>query len=264
MGASAQGGGLEVVLDVPGSAAVGLPIIASLGVVNRGREPRTVSSRLNLIEGDVRLKVTKPDGASVTISGAGGQPDTAYRQATLAPAHEIRGGMNLQADDATTFAEPGTYVLQADYLPSPREDWVESRPVRLEMVSGTPAQRDAAALLAKDGAGTALALGQEGAADALRALADRHGETPAGRLARLMLAGSQPAGDAGRELDRLLAAADPETVAVWLRALSTPFSGTGERLAAELASRLEKGDAGRSASRERAVRIAQGLPFRSI
>ncbi|HET9315144.1 MAG TPA: hypothetical protein VFQ51_06115 [Vicinamibacteria bacterium] len=263
MAATAEGTGLGVVLDVPGPAAVGLPIIASLAVVNRGREPRVVSSRLNLIEGDVRLRVTKPDGAVVTISGAGGQPDTAYRQATLPPAHEIRGGMNLQADDASTFAEPGTYVLQADYLPSPREDWVESRPVRLEMVGGTAAQRDAAALLAKDGAGTALALGQEGAADALRALAARHGETPAGRLARLMLAGSA-AGGAGGELDRLVADTDPETVAVWLRALSTPFSGTGERLAAELASRLEKGDTAKSAARERAVRIARGLPFRSI
>jgi hypothetical protein len=256
--------GLAIVLEAPASAVVGLPVIVSLCVVNLGPAPRAVSSRLNLVEGDVRVRVTTSAGENVSIAGVGGQPDTSYRQVTLRPGHEIRGGMNLQAGDGRTFAEPGVYTLQADYIPSPREDWISSAPVRLKVGAGSKAQRAAAALLASGDAGTTLALAQDSAPETLRALAQRYPETAEGKLVRLMLAGRQTADEGRPDLHRIFTTTDPLTVATWITALSTPFSSVGDRLAGEFTAHVERSDApGPGPSAQRAARIAKGLPIKS-
>ena len=263
--------GLVAVLEVSKDAVIGLPMLVTLRVINRGKSPVTISARLNLMEGDVRLLVTGPDGTKRVITGAGGQPDTALRQVTLLPGQQIVDFMNLlYTNVGATFPEPGKYVLLAEYAPSPRVDWISSEPVSLTIRSPqNEAEQDAAALLQKEKARRALTLAEaDSAPDELRELATGFPDSLGGKLARLVLAGSSEAADTAADLNEFFRATDPLTAASLIRAVSTPFSRVGERLAEGFAAYLESQettaktpDSPESVKAQRALRIAKGQPL---
>jgi hypothetical protein len=245
---------------------VGLSALGTLHVINQGETPVTVSSRLNLMEGDVRLLVAKPDGTKQTVTGAGGQADTALRTVTLLPGQQIVSSMNLLYTSAgETFPEPGNYVLQAEYFPSPRLQPVTSEPVQVTArLPQTEDERGVAAILKDEGVKRALTLVESDAAPAaLEQLAARFPEMLEGKLAQLILAGSRSVMDQASDENALSQASDPLALAQSINALSTPFSNVGKRLAKQFASILENqaGAADDSASVEKAVRILKGQPL---
>jgi hypothetical protein len=266
--------GLVVDLSVAATAALGLPVLATLSIKNRGESPETVSSRLNLMEGDVRLQLTGPDGGARRVMGAGGQPDTASRRVTLLPGQQIIGSMNLlYTDVGVTFPEPGKYILQAEYSPSPVAGWQVSEPRTMTVLPPqSEAERGAAALLQNEDARAALTLAEADRAPAeLRELAERFAGTLAGTLARLILAGSDTAaGDAALSTD-IFQTTDPITMAELITSLSTPYSGVAKRLTQSYAAYINPKDTVAKApelsdvaERERALRIIKGEPIEMI
>jgi uncharacterized protein YjeT (DUF2065 family) len=267
----ASSAALAVTLQVAEQVVVGTSVLATLRVANRGSRAVAVSSRLNLMEGDVQLLVTCPGGATRVVAGAGGQPDTALRQVSLAPGQQIAAAFNLlDTSVGALFTEPGSYSLQAKYWPTPGDEPVASPAVTVAArAPNTDAERGAAALLQDEAARRALVLGEsESAPDALRRLADGFAGTPDGELASLLLAGGALA--AGEQADArtdVFRASDPETVALRLTALATPFNHTAPLLtdafAASWASPRDAPDtdAAASAVPDRALQIARGQPF---
>lgn len=263
--------GLVVELKVPETAVLGLTVLATLSVCNRGKSPATVSSRLNLMEGDVRLLLTGPDGSRRQVRGAGGQPDTALRQVTLPPGQQIVGSLNLLCTDSgTTFTEPGKYILQAEYSPSPQIGWVASAPVTMTVLSPqSEAHRGAAALLQKEDVKLALTLAEADRSPAeLRELAERFADTLEGTLARLILVGSVTAAEDAAASNDIFLTTDPITTASLITSVSTPFSSVGKRLTDSYAAYLESHDIAAKAPQsaeikkmERALRIIKGQPL---
>lgn len=236
---------LVLELKVPESAVLGLPALATLSVSNRGTFPVTVSSRLNLMEGDVRLLVTGPDGVRRRVVGAGGQPDTLPRQIALPPGRQIVGGINLLYTDAgPTFPETGRYILQAEYSPTPHAGWLVSAPVPMTVdAPESEAQRGAASLLQNEAAKLALTLAEvDRAPDELRELAERFPETLEGKLARLILTGNVAPAEDAADANNIFQATDPLTAALLLTSLSTPFSSIGTRLKENYAAYIESRD----------------------
>lgn len=273
-----RGGAIALALTMPETAVLGLSVLATLVVSNRGAAPETVSARLNLTEGDVRLLVTCPDGSSRRVAGAGGQPDTLPREVTLAPGEQVAGSVNLlQTDAGPTFTQPGSYTLQAEYTPSPQAGWVASAPVVLNVESPqSEEQRGVAAQLIKDDVRLALTLAEPDRAPAeLGELAGRYPGTLDGKLARLILAGSKDVGEGEHGLegaaasDEVLLDMKPGEAAALITSVSTPYSRVGSRLSKRYVSYLESQDAAEGArgstggaERERALRILKGQPFR--
>jgi hypothetical protein len=262
---------LEVTLQVAEPVVIGTSALATVRVGNRGSGPATVSARLNLMEGDVRLLVTGPDGDTRDVAGTGGQPDTGLRQVQLAPGEQITAAVNLlDTSVGPLFTEPGGYTLRVRYWPTPGVEPVESLPVTVTArAPETEVERGVAALLQDEGLRRALALGQgDDATDSLRQLAAGFAGTLDGELASLLLAGGALA--AGAQADAAAGAlqvADPEGVALRLTALATPFSYTGPMLtdafAASLSARAGAGADAGSATASPALKIARGEPFRA-
>jgi hypothetical protein len=227
---------LEVVLELKEPVVVGLSTLAAIRVIHRGKAPVTISSRLNLMEGDVRLFV-----GSRAIGGW--QADTMLRQATLSPGQQIVGFLNLlYTESGPTFPEPGSYVLRAEFSPSPRMEPVASEPVTV--AARLPQGEDelqAAALLKDDAVKKAIVLAQKDEAPgqlekiaAIPRLLDGH-------LASLIVSGDA----------KTFPSADPLELASWIVALTTPYGDTGKLLAerfaqvhkgAKTASSLVKGE----------------------
>jgi hypothetical protein len=78
--------GLAVELNVPETAVLGVPVPAVLCVRNRGKSALNVSTRLNLMEGDVRLSANDPGGTRRLITGAGGSLTPPYVRSRCPPA----------------------------------------------------------------------------------------------------------------------------------------------------------------------------------
>lgn len=253
-----SGKGLAVAIDAPAAAVIGLPVLVTIRVINRGETPEIVSARLNLMEGDVRLRIADPDGTQRVVTGAGGQPDTPLRRVTLKPGEQIIATSNiLLTSEGETFAEPGRYRLQAEYVPSPRAEWILSEPVSLVVRSPhSEEERGAAALLASEPVRRALTLAQaDEAPDALRELAEQFPETVAGKLAGMVSAEGGETGAVGH----VLGDADAMTVASLINAVSTPFTRTGKRLADQFAERFSARE--EKSQSDRALRVAKGQPI---
>lgn len=263
--------GLILELKVPERAVLGIAVLATISVSNRGASPVTVSSRLNLMEGDVRLLVTGPDGVRRRVVGAGGQPDTLPRQVTLPPGRQIVGGINLlYTDVGPTFPETGRYILQAEYSPTPHAGWLLSAPMPMTVhAPESEAQRGAAALLQKEAAKLALTLAEaDHAPDELRELAKRFPDTLEGKLARLILAGRVASAEDAADANNIYLATDPLTAALLLTSLSTPFSRVGTRLKESYAAYSESRDVASAppnptdvSNRERALRMIREQPL---
>jgi hypothetical protein len=253
---------LSVALEVPENITVGLSVLATLRVKNSGASPVTISARLNLMEGDVRLILTGSSGAPRVIQGW--QADTMLRQVTLQPGEQLVGSMNLlQTESGPIFTAPGRYRLEAQYTPSAREEPIGSTPVVLTVRQPkTDAERGAAEVLEDETVRRALVLAEpDSAPEKLEQLVTKFPKLLDGQLARLILASDKSA-DAPQ-------AADPLSQALMIAALSTPFSRVGLSLAESFASQLEAQDAAgkvkaaKQATIKRALRIARGQPIES-
>lgn len=273
MNQEAGASGLTVSLKVPEIAILGLPVLVTVSVSNHGPSPVTVSSRLNLMEGDLRLLITDPDGKQRSVTGAGGQPDTSLRLVKLPPNQQIVGNVHLLHTDAgVTFPQAGNYLLQAEYSPSPRLGRVTSTPVTLKVQPPkTKAQQGAAALLQNEELRLALTLAEADRAPAeLRELAQDYADTQEGKLARLILAGSAAETEDTAATSDVFLNTDPTTAATLITSLSTPFSRVGERLKQSYVAHVESQDttAGATASakateRENSLRIVKGEPLKN-
>ncbi len=245
---------LDVALHVLLPAVVGLSVPATVVVTNRGPAPVTISCRLNLMEGDVRLSVLGPDGATRVLKGW--QADTALRRVTVPPGWHIEGTMNLLwSEVGATFPSPGAYVLRAEYDPSPQEKTVVSSPTTVvAQPPQTAEERSVADLLTDAGLREAIVLAKsETGPGKLRALARDFGETLDGKLARMLLLGSGAAdGEPGSE--DALRIADPVTLARWIGMLTSPYSKAGKRLADALVARVRMDSS--TASADDATRTA--------
>jgi hypothetical protein len=266
-----RAGQIVLTLTVPEAAVLGLAVIGTLTVTNRGATPATVSARLNLSEGDVVLLVTCPDGSARRVAGAGGQPDTLPRQVTLAPGESIAAGVNLmQTEAGLTFPEPGRYVLRAEYAPHPAAASVTSAPVALTIRPPQGEEESSVAdYLSKENVRLALTLAEaDRAPDELRELARRHPTTLEGKLARLILAGGEESAEDAVTPDDTLVGMNPAEAASLITSVSTPFSRVGSRLAKRYVAHAESQDTAESVpgsaagkEREQALRVVQGRPF---
>lgn len=261
------GCGLTVVLEVGEPVVVGLSVLATLRVRNDGSAAAMVSCRLNLTEGDVHLSVDGPDGTRVI---KGWQADTALRRATLQPGESIVAAINLLYTDAgPTFPVPGKYVLRAEYAPSPKVEPITSPPVSATArLPQSGPETEAAALLADEALREAIVLAKPDATpEGLRQLAAAAGQSLDADLARLLLSDSGAEAVAAHGAD---ASRDPLRRALEITALSTPYSKTGKRLAADFAARFAQDATRQRPPDERpadamatAVRIVKGEPLRS-
>lgn len=263
--------GLVLMLEVPETVVVGQSALATVRVENRGGAPITVSSRLNLDEGDLRLVVTDPAGGTKKVSGAGGQPDTALRQVELPPGGQLVGVLNLlETSVGLTFPETGAYTLRAEYDPSPRIETLRSEPVKVTArLPNSETEKGVAELLQDVALRRALVLVEPDAADVLRDLAARYAETLDGKLAGLILAEAGSSSDEPKSKD-LFESGEPLATAYNIAALSTPFSSTGKRLAERFKSYLTSLDQGAGRRRpvekkgtEAALNIATGMPIQT-
>jgi hypothetical protein len=270
MGQTGDTSGLSVELHVPETAVLGLPVLAALSVRNLGQSALNVSTRLNLMEGDVRLSVNDPTGKRRVVTGAGGQPDTALRQVTLPPARQLVAGINLfYTDGGDTFREAGRYVLQAEYLASPQTGWVASAPVPISVQQPlSHADAGVADLLKREDAKLAVTLAEaDRAPDELKGLAERFPDTLAGKLARLILTGSGGTARGAVASDEFFLTTNPITTALLITLVSTPYSKVGRRLTEQYTVYIEPQDTavktlaqGGASEKERALQIIKGQP----
>jgi hypothetical protein len=259
--------GLAVGVEVADPVVVGLSAPALIRVTNHGPGPATISSRLNLFEGDLRLIVTQPDGTMRHLKGW--QADTPLHRVTLAAGEHVEAGINLlSTGSGPAFPSPGSYVLRAEYDPSPAAETVVSAPVTVAARSPqTEPERGVADLLKDEAAREALVRADADAArEKFEALSQRYGETLDGKLARLLLFGADKGGDAADPLQLT----DPMTLARWITMLSTPYNKNGAHLADQFVARFElhspavaasKGKAEDSALLEKALRVVKRLPL---
>lgn len=112
--------GIELFLDVPAAVPLDEVLIGVVRVVNSGQGTVTVSARVNLIEGDLTVAVTGPDGRT----GRAGWPypvDSLPRTIELGPGEALAGSIPLLVDDSLTpvFPAAGRYSLTARFQVAP-------------------------------------------------------------------------------------------------------------------------------------------------
>ncbi len=263
--------GIVVHLEVKEPVVVGLSVLATIYVINRGRAPVTVSSRLNLMEGDIHLLLTDPSGNQQKVTGAGGQPDTMLRRATLQPGQQIAAGINLLYTSVEgTFKVPGTYSIQAIYFPSPRLEPVCSNSVSLSVrLPQEDIERQMVSVLQRDAVKRAITLAESGSTpNELLELATRFADTLDGKLASLLISENQSPVTDEIEKGKTFSFAEPITTALLITALSTPFTNAGKQLKNAFITFLEAPlpvdklpNPNDSEQTAKALKIANGQPF---
>ena len=233
---------LLVTLDIREPIVVGLSVIARIRVINHSQMPCTTSARLNLMEGDLTLIIQGPDGQTRTIKGW--QADTALRRATLEPGEEIVNGINLLSTDAgPVFPVPGKYHMMAEFTISPQQAAVRSDPVVVSArLPESDDEREVARLLQDTALRNAILLAKPASApEALQTLATRFAATPDGMLAALLVS----EGDTGQTLAGQAVDSGtpvtPESLALAVAMLQTPFSHVGRQIADRFMADLETG-----------------------
>jgi hypothetical protein len=129
--AAQQGEGRPELRLRPVAASVPLDRIAFAEVdLVAAAGPATVSSRLNLIEGDLEIQVTAPDGR-ITRATWPWPADSAPRSVQLGAGERLVAVVPLLASgSAALFPAPGRYELTAHFMVRPGET-LESAPVAL-------------------------------------------------------------------------------------------------------------------------------------
>jgi hypothetical protein len=253
---------LVLTLEVQEPVVVGLSALATLRVTNRGTAPITISSRLNLMEGDMRLLVVGPDGTRRELRGW--QADTILRQVTLAPNEQLVVNLNLlQTEEGPVFPSAGRYQLQAEFSPSLESGAITSPPVEIHVrAPQTEVERGVAQLLSDENVRRSIVLAQNDASpDELAQLAERYPDTLDGKLAQLIRAGS---GDATADFGSLDSALSNAPL---ISALRTPFSRVGRGLAEEFSARVAAFDEATPEDKQSAIdtaaRMVNGKPVKA-
>jgi len=163
VGNEQQSSSLVLTLEVQEPVVVGLSALGTLRVTNRATTPITISSRLNLMEGDVRLIVEGPDGTRRELHGW--QADTILNEVTLGPNEQLVANLNLlQTEEGPVFPTSGRYQLQAEFSPSLQSPAIKSQPVVVNVrAPQTDAERGAAQLLRDDNVRRSIVLAQSDA-----------------------------------------------------------------------------------------------------
>jgi hypothetical protein len=183
---------LRLELIGPAAVRIGELVLGALRVVNVGTGPQTISARLNLAEGDVRLRVTAPDGSVTTLRGSR-QIDAAARTVDLPPGAALESGLGLfHADAGLVLAGPGTYEVVAEFDAVVGQPAVTSAPLRVEVSAADSAgDVELGRLLSQRGVARAFELGEpetDTARKAIEAIASGYAGQAEGRAARLVVA----------------------------------------------------------------------------
>jgi hypothetical protein len=252
-------GDLIVDFELPSKVNRGEFVCGVVRIRNKGKASRDVSARLNLFEGDLRARLTGPDGRARRIHGAY-QVDSAPRRVWLESGQALESGVFLFFTSAgLTFADSGEYRLQLEYDPSVRETLVSDERPLIVHEPGSEKERALATITLNVDLGRAVALAEpspgEGMAR-LEQLATSFSARTEGRVAALVL-GAGKDRSAGGRLTETLSDMDDLQLAHWVSALATPVSSRGRALTAVLADpRMSS----RRASRAHA--IVSGQPYR--
>jgi len=261
---------MTVTFDAPAAITRGEFVCAVVRVDNAGASATEVSGRLNLFEGDVRVRLTDPSGRARRVHGAY-QVDSAPRKVTLGPGERLEAGVNLYFTSAgVTFAEPGEYTLQFEYDPSVTSGTVvsDARPLVVHEASKAE-ERSLAGLTIDPAVGRAVAMVEaspnDEAWDRLERLAKSFPRRQEGWIARLVLAAqSQASADADDTFSRPWPKANLIELAHWISALSTPVSSRARKLSATFSAWLDSSDAaGHDRDRARAIATVRPLKSRS-
>ena len=184
--------GLELSVAMPAQAFVGEYVTAEVVLTNVSTEPRTVTTLINLSEGDLVFLHTPPDHSlqhlvDVAI-GCGPRPTT-----VLQPGESIRNHVQVFfTNQGVTFTEPGRHTVAAQ-LEVDAMTTVRSTPVTVDVRGpGSDAEVDISAKTLTPGVGRAIALGDFATDAAARAvltdLAEQHSDTDTGAAGALVLA----------------------------------------------------------------------------
>jgi hypothetical protein len=212
---------LSVELSVPKTLTRGDVLVASVRILNRSAQSVSVSARLNLFEGDFRVRLQAPDGKFLNLQGTLTM-DSAPNRISLKPGESFVAPVQLHyTNRGFAFSEPGTYTLIAEYHPDPREsEPAVSEPVEITVKAERDAQdEELSAMTLNPAFGRALASGDAGGdpegISLLKQVAEAFPRTIAGQLASLVhsntLAGEK--GDLKLLKERLKSLAKSDTKA---------------------------------------------------
>jgi len=230
---------LTVTLELVGAAKADRVTLLCLRVENRGSAPRTLSARLNLFEGDVRLICRAPSGTLDRFDGW--QIDTLPKTVELPPSHTLAGTLDLlETAQGPVLREAGHHEIVAEYFPAVGSPPVASAPLSVESgpAVAAPGDEALARLLADRWLRRALVKADaREAPEAMNRLASGFPATTEGELAALIIAGG---GDTASRLPwaDLAARHGVRGLALLLLALRTPYSPVGLHLAAAFETAL--------------------------
>ncbi|WP_374976096.1 hypothetical protein ACEYYH_20300 [Microbacterium trichothecenolyticum] len=185
---------LELTVAMPAQAFVGEYVTAEVVLTNVSDQPRTVTTLINLSEGDLVFVHTPPDRSlehlvDVAI-GCGPRPTT-----VLQPGASIRNHVQVFfTNQGVTFTEPGRHTVAAQLEVDPVTT-VRSAPVTVDVRGpASDAEVDISAKTLTPGVGRAIAMGDFATDAAARAvltdLAEQHSDTDTGAAGALVLANS--------------------------------------------------------------------------
>jgi hypothetical protein len=232
--------GLDLRVDLPADARRGEFVVATVTLTNTDEVPRTVTSRLNLAEGDLWFSVVEPGGRSVEVRDvvlACGE----RRFVELEPGAEITGQIQLlYTSGGFTFDQAGTYTLRAELDPGETPGTLlQSAPAQLVVrPAATDEELRLERLTTQDSVGLAFALGDPSAdlaaEEPLTTLVEDFAQTDTGVAAALTLVNGRE-----RKGDESAAPAADVTTDVLSEALARHDAATVARLAAAVASPIE-------------------------
>ena len=184
--------GLELTVAMPAQAFVGEYVTAEVVLTNVSDQARTVTTLINLSEGDLVFLHTPPDHSlqhlvDVAI-GCGPRP-----MAVLQPGESIRNHVQVFfTNQGVTFTEPGRHTVAAQLEVDPVTT-VRSAPVTVDVRGpASDAEVDISAKTLTPGVGRAIALGDFATDASARAvltdLAEQHSDTDTGAAGALVLA----------------------------------------------------------------------------
>ena len=184
--------GLELTIAMPAQAFVGEYVTAEVALTNVSDQPRTVTTLINLSEGDLVFLHTPPDHTvqhlvDVAV-GCGPRPTT-----VLQPGESVRNHVQVFfTNQGVTFTEPGRHTVAAQLETDPLTT-VRSAPVTVDVRGpASETEVDISAKTLTPGVGRAMALGDFATDDSARAvltdLAEQHSDTDTGAAGALVLA----------------------------------------------------------------------------
>lgn len=241
-------------------------VLPTVCIRNTGTAPISVSTRLNLVEGDLCIWYVGPHGERTQLCGRV-QVDSPKRPTELAPDQRLEAGLLLtHSAKGITFETPGQYRLQLEYHPDGDSWLVVSPPLSLQVVPSPDTLQDLAALTLSDEVsrtlsfrGCTTASSQSVVCDQLRTLATTYPDRCEGIISQFILSKQKerfthdsPA------LRAAFSARLPPTIARWITALVGPAGAEDELAAAFLTYLDDYADADATTP---ARQIIRGEPF---